>query len=115
MRAFIPISALAIALASGAAAAAGGNERHGGSAAAVFESLDRNSDRRLSQQEASSDESVAGKFAALDVDGDGYITQREFTARMEKDQKDQKDRQMNRSEPRNPMPEDNRKPYGGMT
>jgi hypothetical protein len=111
MRAFISISALAIALAAGAATA-GANERHGGSAAAVFESLDRNSDQRLSKQEASSDESVAGKFAALDVDGDGYITKREFTARMEKDQSDP---QMNRTEPRNPMPEDNRKPYGGMT
>jgi hypothetical protein len=111
MRAFISISAFAIALAAGVATA-GGNERYGGPAAAVFESLDRNSDQRLSKQEASSDESVAGKFAALDVDGDGYITKREFTARMEKDQNDP---QMNRTEPRNPMPEDNRKPYGGMT
>jgi hypothetical protein len=105
MRAFIPVSALAIALASGAATA-GGNERQGGSAVTQFESLDRNSDQRLSQQEASSDETVAGKFAALDVNGDGYVTKREYTARMEKDQKDQ--------QPRNPMPEDNRKPYGGM-
>lgn len=103
MRAFIPISAIALALASGAATA-GGNERHGGPAAAQFESLDRNSDQRLSQQEASSDQNVAGKFAALDVDGDGYITKREYTARMQKDLQ----------EPRNPMPEDYRKPYGGM-
>lgn len=113
MRAFIPISALVLALGSGAATA-GGNERPGGSAAAQFESLDRNSDQRLSQQEASGDENVAGKFAALDGDGDGYITKREYTARMEKDQKDQQDPQMNRTEPRNPMPEDYRKPYGGM-
>jgi hypothetical protein len=104
MRAFIPISALAIALASGSAIA-GGNERHGGSTA-QFESLDRNSDQRLSQSEASTDENVAGKFAALDVDGDGYVTKREYTARMEKDQQDD---QMERSQ--RPMPDEPRDPY----
>ena len=95
MRALIPISAFAIALGSGAATA-GGNEPHGGSSAALFQSLDRNSDQRLSQAEASSDETVASRFVALDVDGDGYITKREYTAHMEKDKKDKPD-----------------KPYGG--
>ena len=104
MRAFIPISALAIALASGAAAA-GGNERHGGSTA-QFQALDRNSDQRLSQSEASGDKSVSDRFAALDVDSDGYVTKREYTAHMEKDQRDQQDPSQQR-----PMPDQPRQPY----
>lgn len=112
MRAFIPISALAIALASGAAIA-GDNERHSG-AAAQFESLDRNSDQRLSQAEAATDQNVSGHFAALDVDGDGFVTKREYTARMQKDQQDQQDQQttapMDESQ-RRPRPEEPRKPY----
>jgi hypothetical protein len=106
MRAFIPVS-LAVALAS-SAAFAGGNERHGGSTA-QFESLDRNSDQRLSQSEISSDQKLAGKFAALDVDGDGYVTKREYTARMQKDQQDE--RTTNPSQPQRPMPDQPRDPY----
>ncbi|HKU16345.1 MAG TPA: EF-hand domain-containing protein [Steroidobacteraceae bacterium] len=101
MRAFIPISALALSLAAGAAFA-GGNERHGGSAA-QFESLDRNGDQRLSKSEASSDEQVADKFAALDSDSDGYVTKDEYTARM---QQDQRDRSTD-----GPMPDEPRDPY----
>lgn len=106
MRAFIPISALAIALASGAATA-GGNERQGASTA-QFESLDRNSDQRLSQSEAATSENVAGRFAALDVDGDGYVTKREYTAHMQKDE--QTKEPMDRSQQR-PMPDQPRDPY----
>jgi hypothetical protein len=102
MRAFIPISALALALASGAAFA-GGNERQSGSSA-QFEALDRNSDQRLSESEVSTDENVAGKFAALDVDGDGYVTKREYTARMQKDTQDERSQQP-------PMPNQPRDPY----
>ena len=98
MRAIIPVSALAVALACGAAFA-GGNDRHGGSIA-QFESLDRNSDQRLSQSEASSDDKVAGQFAALDVDGDGYVTKREYAARMQKDRQDESQ-----------MPDQPRDPY----
>jgi hypothetical protein len=103
MRALIPvsISALAIALAAGAATA-GGNEPKGG-ATAQFESLDRNSDQRLSQSEAATDETVASHFAALDVDGDGYVTKREYKAHMQKDRQD---------EPQSrPMPDNPRDPY----
>ena len=78
MKLVMPISALAIALGSGAAYA-GGNEHKSGSTA-QFEALDRNSDQRLSQQEAQSDENIAGKFAALDVDGDGRISPEEMGA-----------------------------------
>ena len=104
MRAFIPISAFAIALACGAASA-GGNERQG--ASAEFEALDRNSDQRLSESEASGDENVAGRFAALDVDSDGYVTKREYKAHAQKDEE--------ASEPtdsaRQPMPQNPRDPY----
>jgi len=99
MKSCIPISALAIALASGAAFA-GGNKEHGGSTA-QFESLDRNSDQRLSQTEASADRNVSSKFAALDVDGDGFVTKREFTAHMEKGEQQQQ-QPMPPDEPRNP-------------
>lgn len=107
MRAFIPVSALAIALGSGAAYA-GGNEHESGSTA-QFESLDRNADQRLSQQEAQSDENVAGKFAALDVDGDGYVTKREYSARMQKDQSDQST--MDQTQRTAPRPDNPRDPY----
>ncbi|HJY37305.1 MAG TPA: hypothetical protein VJ299_07575 [Steroidobacteraceae bacterium] len=102
MKVFIPISALVIALGSGAAYA-GGNEHKSGSTA-QFESLDRNSDQRLSQQEAQSDENIAGQFAAFDVDGDGYVTKREYSARMEKDQSDPTQRTP-------PRPDNPRDPY----
>jgi hypothetical protein len=105
MRAFIPVSALAVALASPAAFAGNDNERHGGSSA-QFEALDRNSDQRLSQTEAASDEKVAGKFAALDVDSDGYVTKTEYTARMQKDRQDEPMDPAQR-----PMPDDPRDPY----
>jgi hypothetical protein len=109
MRALIPISALALALGSGAAFA-GGNDLHKNGSAAQFESLDRNSDQRLSQQEAQSDENVSGKFAALDVDGDGYVTKREFKARMQKDESDRSSMDHSQSQPP-PRPDNPRDPY----
>jgi hypothetical protein len=107
MKALIPISALAVALSSGCAMA-GHDEDKQGSAIARFESLDRNNDQRLSQSEASSDRNASSKFAALDVDGDGYVTKREYQARMEKDQQDEPTTQQQRQ----PMPPDEpRNPY----
>jgi hypothetical protein len=100
MRAFISVSALAIALAAGAATA-GGNEYKRG-ATAQFEALDRNSDQRLSQSEVDSDENLSGKFAALDVDGDGYVTKREYTARLQKDSQDEPTRSPKPDQPRDP-------------
>jgi Ca2+-binding EF-hand superfamily protein len=107
MKALIPISALAIALGSGAAYA-GGNEHKSGSTA-QFETLDRDSDQRLSQEEVQSDENVAGKFAALDVDGDGYVTKREYSARMKKDQSDSSTMDQTQRTP--PRPDNPRDPY----
>ena len=112
MRAFIPISALALTLAAGAAFA-GGNERHGGPTA-QFESLDRNSDQRLSQSEAASDENVADRFAALDSDSDGYVTKDEYTARMQQDRRDQATEDPDPRQPMDngqPMPDEPRDPY----
>jgi hypothetical protein len=113
MRAFsavIPLSALAIALSAGSASA-GDQDKHGGSPLAQFESLDRNSDQRLSQEEVSSDDNVAGKFAALDVDGDGYVTKREFTARMKKHQDESSSIDQSQQQRRPPMPDEPRNPY----
>jgi hypothetical protein len=109
MRAFIPVSALALALGSGAAFA-GGNDHDKSGSTAQFEALDRNSDQRLSQQEAQSDENVSGKFAALDIDGDGYVTKREYKARMQKDQSDRSTMDQSQSQPP-PRPDNPRDPY----
>lgn len=94
MTRFILVSALALAFA-GAAAAVDDNDEP--STTAAFESLDRNNDQQLSQSEASADEKVSSRFAALDADRDGLLTKREYGAYMKKTQ------------PR-PMPEDPRHP-----
>jgi hypothetical protein len=107
MRVLISVSALAIALGSGAAIA-GDKEPKSGSAA-QFESLDSNSDQRLSQQEVAGDEKLAGKFAALDVDGDGYVTKREYAARTHKDSNEPSS--MDRTQQTPPRPENSRDPY----
>jgi Ca2+-binding EF-hand superfamily protein len=86
-------SALALAFAGAAAAA---DDKDKPSTIATFESLDRNSDQQLSQSEASGDEKVSSRFAALDTDRDGFLTKREYGAYM-------------KTQPR-PMPEDPRQP-----
>jgi hypothetical protein len=106
MRVLISVSALAIALGSGAAIA--GDKEHKSGAAAQFESLDRNSDQRLSQQEAAGDDQLAGKFAALDIDGDGYVTKREYSARMQQDRSEPSSKMDQQTPPR---PENPREPY----
>jgi len=47
----------------------------------VFQSLDRNSDRKISRSEASMKGSVAKRFDGIDSDGDGYLSKQEFAAR----------------------------------
>lgn len=49
---------------------------------ATFKSMDRDSDQRLSKTEVARDEMLNDHFAAIDADGDGYLTQREYTAHM---------------------------------
>ncbi len=91
MNRFIPVAALALILGAGAAVA--DDQDKSSRTAATFESLDRNSDQQLSQSEASADENVSSRFAALDTNRDGYLTKREYGAQTKKTQ------------PR-PMPED---------
>ena len=108
MRLLMSVSALAIALGSGAAIA--GDKEHKSGSAAQFESLDRNSDQRLSQQEVAGDDQLAGKFAALDIDGDGYITKREYAARMQKDRSEPSST-MDQTQQTPPRPDNPRDPY----
>lgn len=77
MKKLIPLFALA--LISGAAIADDKDQPTG--SAATFEALDKNSDQRLSQAEASVDENVSVRFASLDSNADGYLTKREYKAR----------------------------------
>lgn len=46
---------------------------------ATFESLDRNSDQRLSQTEAAADDTVSSQFASLDANSDGYLNRNEYS------------------------------------
>jgi hypothetical protein len=71
------------------AANAGDQDKPMASADATFKSLDRDSDQRLSKSEASGDKMLTEHFAAVDADGDGYLTKREYTAHM-KDMKSPK-------------------------
>ena len=48
---------------------------------AQFEALDRNADRRISQDEARSSRDLANRFAAVDADADGYVSAQEYLAR----------------------------------
>jgi Ca2+-binding EF-hand superfamily protein len=49
---------------------------------ATFKSLDRDADQRLSKTEVAKDKMLTEHFAAVDADGDGYLTTREYTAHM---------------------------------
>ena len=46
---------------------------------ATFESLDVNSDGRISKDEAKANASVTAQFASYDVNGDGFIERAEVT------------------------------------
>ena len=48
---------------------------------AQFEALDRNSDQRISKDEARSNRDLANRFAAVDADADGYVSAQEYLAR----------------------------------
>jgi Ca2+-binding EF-hand superfamily protein len=47
-----------------------------------FQALDRNEDRQISQSEASKDDKLSATFAAVDSDGDGYLSKPEYTAQL---------------------------------
>lgn len=50
-------------------------------AEAKFHSLDRNDDLRISKDEAASEKALADRFAAVDSDGDGFLSKSEYEAR----------------------------------
>jgi hypothetical protein len=84
MNATKPIAFVAAALLSSAAFAGGDDPAHGGksmkTADQKFQQLDSNSDKQLSKTEAYSDQSLAAVFESVDADSDGYISEREYTA-----------------------------------
>jgi Ca2+-binding EF-hand superfamily protein len=47
----------------------------------TFKALDRNTDQRISKEEARADTSLRDRFAAVDSNGDGYLDEEEFLAR----------------------------------
>ena len=47
-----------------------------------FQALDRNEDRQISQSEASKDDKLTATFAAVDTDGNGYLSKSEYTAQL---------------------------------
>jgi hypothetical protein len=63
------------ALISGAALA---NDDKASGKAGTFETLDTDSDGKLSQEEVAGNDGVASNFAALDGNSDGFISKREF-------------------------------------
>jgi Ca2+-binding EF-hand superfamily protein len=76
-------------LAVGAAAAADQNAPSAG-ADAMFKSLDRDGDQRLSKSEAAKDKALMEHFAALDTDSDGYLTPREYASQSKKMESEEK-------------------------
>ena len=51
---------------------------------ATFKSLDRDADQRLSKTEVAKDKMLTEHFAAVDADGDGYLTTREYASHTKK-------------------------------
>ena len=54
-------------------------------ASATFKAMDANRDERLTQNEVSSDPTLAQNFTALDRDADGYLSKKEYSAAAGKD------------------------------
>lgn len=50
----------------------------------TFEALDKNADRQISRTEAAGEKALSESFASVDTDGDGYVTEDEYTARTDK-------------------------------
>jgi Ca2+-binding EF-hand superfamily protein len=73
----------ATVLAVGVAAAADQDASPAG-ADAMFKSLDKDGDQRLSKSEVAQDKTLLDDFAALDADSDGYLTTREYASHSKK-------------------------------
>ncbi len=61
-------------------AVAGDKDHSMKSADQKFSRLDTNQDSAISKSEASQDEKLSATFASVDADGDGQLSQTEFTA-----------------------------------
>ena len=55
-------------------------ESNSGSAKAAFDTLDKNKDGKLSQEEAKADSTVAAAFTLADKSGDNTLSKAEFNA-----------------------------------
>jgi Ca2+-binding EF-hand superfamily protein len=73
---------LATTILSVGVVAAADQDKPTAGADATFKSLDRDADQRLSKTEVAKDKMLTEHFAAVDADGDGYLTTREYTAHM---------------------------------
>jgi len=77
MNATKPLVFLAAALLSSAAFAEGAEEGMK-SSDQKFQQMDKNQDSQLSKTEVSNDESLAAVFESVDADSDGYISETEY-------------------------------------
>jgi Ca2+-binding EF-hand superfamily protein len=78
------ISAFAATVLAVGAAAAADQDTPPAAADAMFKSLDRDGDQRLSKSEVAKDKELMEHFAALDTDSDGYLTSREYASQSKK-------------------------------
>jgi hypothetical protein len=78
------ISVVAATVLAVCAAAAADQDTQPTGADAVFKSLDRDGDQRLSKSEVAQDKKLLEDFAALDVYSDGYLTTREYASHSKK-------------------------------
>ena len=76
------ISVFAATVLTVGVAAAADQDTPPAGADAMFKSLDRDGDQRLSKSEVAKNKTLMEDFAALDADSDGYLTTREYTAHM---------------------------------
>lgn len=87
MKALIALSVATIFATSAAAAdrpVAESADKQPAAAQARFKSLDRDRDGALNKREARSDASIVAQFDRMDINLDGYITQPEYAAYLER-------------------------------
>ena len=66
------------ALVSTAAMAGDDESKHSKGKTTVFETLDKDADGKLTQEELSGNEALSASFSRLDGDKDGFVSKREF-------------------------------------
>jgi Ca2+-binding EF-hand superfamily protein len=76
------LALLAGVLAAASVSAGGDNADSMRSADEKFELLDADQNSAISMSEASEDQNLAATFSAVDADGDGEVSQTEYTAHL---------------------------------